>query len=70
MTNDYCGACDNRGWVWDDVAHAAGSTPHKYCICKHGDLLVEEEIAAKRQLQDKFKPCPTCEGTGKVRRDS
>jgi len=70
MTNDYCGACDNRGWIWDDAAYAKGVSPHKYCVCKRGDILLEEEFAAKRKLQEQFEPCDHCGGTGRVRRDS
>ncbi len=66
---EYCEICDNIGWVWDDVAHAAGGSPHKYCYCVYGDLLVEKELAVKRKNEKQFKTCPTCNGSGKIKRE-
>ena len=65
---EYCEECNEAGWVWDDIAHAAGGSPHKYCYCKHGDRLAAEDAEAKRKKQGKFKTCPTCNGAGKVKR--
>lgn len=65
---EYCEVCNDAGWIWDDVAYAAGSTPHKYCYCEHGDLLAEEDAATKRKDKKQFKTCPTCNGAGKVKR--
>lgn len=67
-----CDICFEQGVVDDDVAHACGGRPWRYCHCPHGEREAEKDMEALREKErkDPYKKCPTCGGGGRVLKDN